>query len=57
MNMKKAKIISWVGRFIMASTFLLIFYKIDTLWCFLVFLSGLALQCYAFIYKQNNNNQ
>ncbi|MFO1442285.1 hypothetical protein KDN24_03405 [Bacillus sp. Bva_UNVM-123] len=57
MNMKKAKIISWLGRLLIASCFLLIFYKVDTLWSLLVFFSGLALQVYAFIYKENNNVQ
>lgn len=55
--MKKAKIISWLGRLLIASCFLLIFYKVDILWSLLVFFSGLALQVYAFIYKENNNDQ
>ncbi len=54
MNLKKAKIISWIGRFIVAFTFILMFYKIAISWIFLVFLFGLALQVYAFIYRQNN---
>ena len=57
MNMKKAKIISWIGRIIVASTFVLLFYKIDTLWILLVFFVGIALQIYAFIYKQNNEDK
>lgn len=57
MNMKKAKIISWIGRFIVASTFILMFYKINTLWSLLVFFLGIALQIYAFIYKQNNSDE
>lgn len=57
MNMKKAKVISWIGRYIVASTFILIFYKVDILWSLFVFFVGIALQIYAFIYKQNNEDK